>query len=151
MKHILLDSAPLGLLTSPRGDTEVIAINQWAENCFLAGHQIYLPEIIDYELRRELIRAKKTAGLALLDKLKTICTYLPLNTATMLYAANLWANSRNAGNPTGDPKKLDIDVILCAQAITLPLSSGDTLIIATMNVKHITGFVSADLWTNIIP
>ena len=68
-----------------------------------------------YARSRELLRAGKSTGLAKLDGLKTIFRYLPLTTPTMLRAAELWAQSRRAGIPTGDPKKLDIDVILAAQ------------------------------------
>ncbi len=150
IRHILLDSSPLGLLTNPAGSADVIAINQWAQACLVAGHRLYVPEVIDYELRRELLRAKKTSGLALLDGLKTLCDYLPLTTVAMLRAADLWASARNSGFSTGDPKKLDIDVILCAQALTLPVPPA-AIIIAMSNVSHIARFVSADLWTNITP
>ena len=68
----------------------------------------------------------------------------------MLRAADLWAMARRSGVPTGDPKKLDVDVILAAQALTLPVPSGD-IIVATANVSHISRFVTADLWTNITP
>ena len=69
-------------------------------------------------------------------------------------AADLWASMRNNGTPTGDPKKLDIDVILAAQALSegmalsLPLSS---VIVATSNVAHLSRMVTADLWQNIRP
>lgn len=115
-----------------------------------AGHSIYVPEVIDYELRRELLRANKINGLAKLDGLKTVFEYLPITTAAMLRAAELWAQSRRSGVPTGDPQKLDIDVILCAQALTLPVSQND-VIVATVNTGHISRFISADVWTNIDP
>ncbi len=106
IKHILLDSSPLGILTNPSGSAEVVAINQWARACFVAGHRLYIPEVIDYELRRELLRAGKSSGLALLDGLTTLCDYLPITTAAMLRAADLWAYSRQHGIATGDPKNL---------------------------------------------
>jgi predicted nucleic acid-binding protein len=149
-RHIVLDSSPLGLLTNPAGSAAVIAINQWAQACLTVGHRLYVPEVIDYELRRELLRAGKTSGLALLDGQKTLYDYLPITTPAMLRAADLWAMARRTGIPTGDPKKLDIDVILAAQALTLPLPPGD-IIVATANVSHISRFVSADQWTNILP
>ncbi|MEO7718666.1 MAG: hypothetical protein ABIY70_20910 [Capsulimonas sp.] len=68
----------------------------------------------------------------------------------MLRAADLWAQARNAGQPTGDPKKLDIDVILAAQALTLDAPIAD-IVIATSNVGHLARFTTADLWTNIHP
>lgn len=149
-RHILLDSAPLGLLCHPAKTAQVIAITQWGLSCLSAGHNIYVPEVIDYELRRELLRAGKTASLTELDGLKSLFVYLPLTTPAMLRAADLWASARNSGFSTGDPKKLDVDVILCAQALTLSVPPAD-IIVATTNVSHISHFVSADLWTNIVP
>ncbi len=149
-RHILLDSYPLGVLSNPVKSSQVGAITDWVEDCLLAGHKIYLPEVIDYELRRELLRAGKTRGLAKLELLKTTLRYLPITTAEMLCAADLWALSRRTGVPTGDPKKLDIDVILCAQALALPVPRSE-VIVATSNVGHLSHFVSADLWNQIKP
>ncbi len=150
IRHILLDSAPLGLLSNPMQTAEVIAITQWSLSCLAAGHHLYVPEVIDYELRRELLRAGKTKSLVELDGLKSIFYYLPITTSTMLLAADLWATSRKSGFSTGDPKKIDIDVILSAQALTLP-ESPPSIIVATFNANHISRFISADLWTNIKP
>ncbi|HLK60591.1 MAG TPA: PIN domain-containing protein [Chthonomonadaceae bacterium] len=150
-RHILLDSSPLSALCLPvaKGAPQS-PITQWSRACIAAGHRLYVPEIIDYELRRELLRAGKTASLTELDNLKLFLNYLPLTTDAMLRAADLWAYARNSGIPTGDPKRLDIDVILAAQALTLPVAPAD-LIVATSNVSHISRFVKADLWTNIHP
>ena len=150
MKHILLDSSPLGTLSNPAQTPEVIAISVWAADCDDAGHTLYVPEVIDYEIRRELLRAGKSAGLVKLNALKASLVYLPLTTDTMLLAADLWAQSRRRGQPTGDPKKLDIDVILAAQALLLPVPLSD-LILATTNVGHLSQFVPAALWTDIAP
>jgi len=150
MTTIVLDSAPVGLLTKPVRSTEVVEINYWLESCAIAGSRVILPEIIDYEIRRELLRANKAAGIARLDHLKANVEYLPLTTAAMLLAADLWAQTRRAGLPTSDPKGLYIDVILAAQALTLGLAAAD-FIVATTNVAHLTRFVPADLWSNVVP
>ena len=42
------------------------------------GHRIVIPEICDYELRRELVRADKQEGLKRLDALASALVYLPL-------------------------------------------------------------------------
>lgn len=68
----------------------------------------------------------------------------------MRLAADLWAQSRQSGLAMGDPKKLDIDVIVTAQALTLGVPTSD-LVIATSNVRHLSRFAPADLWTNITP
>ena len=149
-RHVLLDSSPLGLLSKPVRSVEVIAISDWVEDCLAAGHRLYIPEVIDYELRRELLRAGKTQGVAKLDGLKTVLRYLPITTEAMLRAADLWAQSRRTGISTGDPKKLDIDVILAAQALTLPVPVNQ-VIVATSNVAHISRFVAAEEWSTIRP
>ena len=148
--HILLDSNPLGLVSTPTRNTDAIAITNWTTDCLAAGSKIYIPEVIDYELRRELLRAGKSNSIKKLDGLKAIFRFLPINSAAMLLAADLWATSRQSGLATGDPKKLDIDVILAAQALTLGVPAGD-LIVATSNVGHLSRFVPADLWSNIQP
>lgn len=145
MSHILLDSYPLGALSHPQSD---VAMLQWAAACRVAGHVIYVPEVIDYEVRRELLRAKKNSGVRNLDALKATFRFLPISSPAMLLAADLWAGSRQSGLATGDPKKLDIDVILAAQALTLGVPLRD-LMVATSNVSHISRFVPADLWNNI--
>lgn len=145
--HILLDSSPLGALSHPTPDVGIV---QWAAACSAAGHKLYIPEVIDYEVRRELLRANKKVGVSNLDALKTVFRFLPITSPAMLLAADLWATSRQDGQPTGDPKKLDIDVILAAQALTLGVPAGD-LIVATSNVAHLSRFVPAELSSNIKP
>jgi hypothetical protein len=46
-----------------------------------------VPEIADYELRRELMRAQKVAGQRKLNALGAEMIYLPLTTAAMRQAA----------------------------------------------------------------
>ncbi len=149
-RHIVLDSTPLSALCLSVKSASASAITRWSLDCLAAGHHIYIAEVIDYELRRELLRAGKKNSIAALDGLKTLFEYLPITTPAMLRAADLWAQSRLSGIPTGDPKKLDVDVILAAQALTLPFAPAD-VVVATSNVGHISRFVPADLWTNITP
>ena len=63
----------------------------------------------------------------------------------MLKAAELWAQARNQGRPTADMKALDCDVILAAQALAV---NG---IVATENVGHLSLFVEAKDWREILP
>lgn len=147
MLHILLDSSPLGALSHPKPDAGIV---RWAAACQRVGHEIYVPEVIDYEVRRELLRANKKIGVANLNALKAVFRFLPITSPAILLAADLWATSRQGGLATGDPKKLDIDVILAAQALTLGIPTGD-LVVATSNVAHLSRFVPADLWSSISP
>ena len=77
-KHILLDSQPLGLISTPMRGTAPTAITNWTRACLAAGHEIYIPEVIDYELRRELLRALKTSSVAayIEPRIKTSVTQL---------------------------------------------------------------------------
>jgi predicted nucleic acid-binding protein len=149
-RHIVLDSSPLSALSLPAISAGAVAITQWSRSCLAAGHRIYVPEVIDYELRRELVRAGKTVSIAELNGLKSTFRYLPITTSAMLRAADIWAQSRNSGQATGDPKRLDIDVILAAQALTLAVPASD-IVVATENIGHLSRFVAADLWSNIAP
>jgi predicted nucleic acid-binding protein len=112
-----------------------------------AGRRVILPEVIDYEVRRELIRIRSQNGLANLDWVGQQIEYLPLTTAAMRKAAELWAVARQTGQPTAGAADLDGDVILAAQALTL----GVPVIVATTNATHLSRFVPADLWQNIAP
>lgn len=76
-----------------------------------------------------------------LDDLKGVLEYIPINTSSMLKAADLWATTYIKGNQIDDDKELNIDVILMAQG--LETEGSDHLVIATTNVKHLKLFVDA--------
>lgn len=108
--------------------------------------RVVLPEIADYEVRRELLRANKVKGVERLDALGRLLEYLPLTTASMRQAASFWARARQQGQPTAGDKTIDGDMILVGQAVTLDVPD---LIIATTNVGHLSRFAPADLWQNV--
>lgn len=147
---VMLDSGPLGMVTNPKTN---IALHQecklWLDNLPSLGYEIILPEITDYEVRRELLRSNKLAGIRRLDQLKAAITYLPITTETMLLAAQLWAEVRRKGRPTADSTALDGDVILAAQAI-LEQTEDKKVIVATTNVRHLSIFVDAREWHLIV-
>jgi predicted nucleic acid-binding protein len=145
---VLLDSGPVGILTNPKGSPVTVECRIWVRSLLLKGYKVKLPEIADYEVRRELLRANKVAGVQRLDDWKQRLEYLPITTPVILKAAELWATSRQAGMPTADPKELDGDVILAAQAI-LAAEGGETVVIATTNVGHLSRFVDAREWPDI--
>ena len=145
---VLLDSGPLGLVTGPYSTPAVAACQQWLDDLLQAHVQVRVPEISDYEVRRELLRARKTRGVQRLDQLKLRIGYVPLTTATMLQAAAFWAWLRQQGLPTADPAALDGDVILAAQAVILA-GLGDSVVIATTNVGHLTRLAPAEHWQKI--
>ena len=143
---VLLDSGPLGLVTNPKRSPQSVACAQWLQSLITAGIRVILPEIADYEVRRELLRANKDQGLARLDALARLLEYLPLTTIAMRQAASYWAQARQQGQPTAGDKTLDGDMILAAQATTLEVPE---VIIATTNVGHLSRFAPAALWQDI--
>ncbi|MBP1465292.1 hypothetical protein EYB53_006205 [Candidatus Chloroploca sp. M-50] len=144
---ILLDAGPLSMAAHPRKNPEI--------RVWLQGHlrlqtaRIAIPEIADYEVRRELLRAKKYEGIERLDTLKATLRYAPVTTEIMLQAADFWATLRQAGTPTADSAALDADVILAATAFSLQ-AQGDTVVVATTNVRHLSRLVAAQVWQELI-
>lgn len=125
-----------------------MASNEWLETMLAHGSQVRVPEIADYEVRRELLRAGKTRGLARLDGLRIRIGYLPITTEVMLKAAEYWAVARQRGRPTAPDQALDCDMILSAQAFVAG-QHGDETVIATMNLDHLSRFSDARLWQEI--
>jgi predicted nucleic acid-binding protein len=143
---LLLDASILGAVTNPKtNNLTVRECQSWFDRCLEKSTIFVLPEIADYEIRRELIRANKINGINRLDQLKSILQYQPIDTQTMILAAQLWAESRQRGTPTCDPRELDGDVILAAQAKQLE-ALGYEIIIVTTNIGHLSQFVTAKLW-----
>jgi hypothetical protein len=150
---IFLDAGPLGMLTSPAATAKNTQIKEWMDSQIDKGAEIVVPEIADYEVRRSLILEKLNPGLARLNAFTEIATYVPIDTATMRTAADLWAMTRalKPPQPTAPDEELDCDAVLAAQAITT--SNGqEEVIIATDNIGHLSRFetstVKAMKWTD---
>jgi predicted nucleic acid-binding protein len=143
---LVLDSGILGRLCHPRREISAPPTTWLAD--FLTsdgGREVYLPEIADYELRRKLLHLaatgrSSTRAIDRLDQLRVTFVYLPLTTAVMRHAAELWADARTRGSPTAPDTALDGDIILAAQALAV----GGTVI--TTNTRHLSRFVAAKTW-----
>lgn len=161
---IALDSGPLGDLINPNNPPPTQAIRVWMRNHLSNGDEFLLPEIADYEVRRNEILevligpfgpSQSSAAINLLDQLKASITYLPLSTESMLQAAHLWADQRKGHGPghASRSPKLDGDVILTAQCMEESRTRNEPIIIATMNLRDFlfipTPTVTADEWNNI--
>jgi predicted nucleic acid-binding protein len=145
---LLLDSNILAKILRPdleENKSAAVAILRLQED---PRFQIYVPEIIDYELRRKLLhlghrphQARKWAreALADLDELVSV-GYVPLTTETMRLAAGIWAQTRAAGQLRGPEDSLDVDVILAAQA----RQAGGHII--TTNEKHFRNIAEVFDW-----
>ena len=139
-ERFALDTGPLGRIAHTKTNPDAIA---WFEGLIASGAELIIPEIADYELRRELIRARMSESINRLDLLKRKLRYLPIDTPTMLRAAEFWAEARNRGRPSADPKELDGDVILAAQA------ERARAVVLTENIGHLSLFVEAMHWRDI--
>ena len=140
---VVLDAGPLGMISHPRATAEIKA---WLADLLGAGRTVYVPEIADYEVRRELLRVGHIKGLRRLDQLRLTLKYLPITTDAMLIAAEFWADARKRGLPTGHHHSLDADVILAAQAAVCPTKS---VVIASTNPRHLARFIPAERWEDI--
>jgi predicted nucleic acid-binding protein len=145
---ILLDAGPLGMVTNPRAAGEARECRDWLRAMIASGVAVLVPEIADYEVRRELLRAGKTESVQRLSELGETIGYVPLTTETMLRAAEFWAQVRKLNRPTADAKALDGDVILAAQAAALT-GQGHEVVIATTNVDHLALLANAKEWREI--
>jgi predicted nucleic acid-binding protein len=113
--------------------------------------RIFVPEIVDYELRRKLLhlgyrqrQTRKWAREALfgLDKWVSI-GYIPLTTKVMRLAADIWAQTRANGQLRGPEDDLDVDVILAAQA----RQAGGYIL--TTNEKHFRNIAHVFDWRTV--
>ena len=138
---LILDASPLSLLCYPYARRpEVVEVFVWLRTQLANRTMIYLPEIADYEVRRELLRAGKHRSVRELDALRTHLIYLPLDSDTMRRAAEFWAQVRNQGMPTARDGALDADVILAAQAEKVGA------VIVTENARHLSRLGPVTSW-----
>lgn len=147
MTAVVLDSTPLSLLCHPRNPPPAAGCRNWLAALRAAGRRIIIPELADYEVRREFIRRRSQRALTILDQWNATLEYLTITTLAMRIAADLWARARNAGVPTAAPGALDGDAILAAQATALNVP----FVIASENPTHLSRFAPAELWSNITP
>jgi predicted nucleic acid-binding protein len=148
--NLVLDTGILGQLCHLKPPQNLL-VSQWLFGLLDRERElvhVFIPEIVDYELRRKLLHLipKQQASprsLQRLDHLESELGYLPLDTATMRHAAELWAKSRQEGFPTAQEHALDGDVILAAQALAV-----DGVII-TSNRKHLERFAPTKMWNEI--
>lgn len=107
-KVIYLDTGVLGFVTHPNANQEARDCLTWLRDLLAAGIKVWVPEICDYELRREYILNNSQNALNRLDQLKAAVGYVPINTPAMKRAAQLWADARKRGKPTADPQALAV-------------------------------------------
>lgn len=139
--RVVLDAGPLSKIAHPRRFDRITA---WFERVVMAGYQVVIAGITDYEVRRGLLRIPAHRQLRELDILKQDALYVPITDAAMQTAARVWAEARRAGRPFTSDDRLDGDAILVAQVRALGDLSG--VVVVTENVRHLAPFVPAVHW-----
>ena len=147
----LLDAGPLGLACCNPSQPKVIRCETWLGGLQSAGAIILIPAIAEYEVRRELLRSRATAKLSRLAGLCRRFDSLDITREALERAAEFWAILRQAGRPTAGDEALDADAILAGMAATLG-QPGDSVVIATTNVKHLARSpgIDARQWDTIV-
>lgn len=141
--RLLIDTTYLSRLCHPRSDK---ALSEWLRSQLVQNRKLVpvIPAIVDYELRRgyllkatskdEGTRKSFQQSIDHLDKLRDRWAHSALGLDILDRAANLWAEARSSGHQNADDERLDIDVIIAAQA----LKEGATVL--TKNERHFIPF-----------
>ena len=100
-EFVLLDSGPLGLACGRPGSPAPDRCRRWIGDLLARGVEVIVPEIADYEVRRELTRVAAYPSLQRLDQLVAPgrLSYAPITTAEWRQATVFWAAARR-GVPT---------------------------------------------------
>jgi len=136
VQKLILDTGPLGQLSHPKAAGKNKEVTEWIKKLLSQGAQVFVPEISDYELRRNLLLEGKQESIEKLNRLGETLSYLPITREMMRQAAEFWASIRKPPNPqpTADKHALDGDAILAAQALSVEA------IIITDNIGHLSRF-----------
>jgi hypothetical protein len=120
----------------------------WLADRIDAGDVHLIPDVADYEVRRELLRVRKSTGIYRLDALGATLGVFATTPEVLREAAQMWATARQRGRPTAVDAALDIDVIIAAQAREIE-REGHVVPVATTNVAHLAQFVDAKMWADV--
>ncbi len=140
-KTVVLDARPLSQIVHPR---KFDPITRWLGEVVDAGCRVVIPEVIDYEVRRGLLRIPARRQIERLDRLIRGVHFDPITRPIMRDAAHVWAEARNMGTSFTADDRLDGDALLIAHVRAL----GDlrSVTVITENVRHLRPFVPAVRW-----
>lgn len=138
---VVLDTRPVSQIAHPRKFDDV---TDWFGRVVEAGYRVVIPEVVDYEVRRGLLRIPAPRQIERLDDMGEDFHFDPITRPIMQDAAHVWAEARNRGTPFTDDDRLDGDAILIAQVRAL--GDPDALAVITENTRHLRPFVPAMRW-----
>ena len=81
---VLLNAGPLGMVSHPRASVDIV---EWLASLVASGVRVMIPEIADYELRRELLPVGRSRGVERLDQLRVSLEFVPITSEAMLLAS----------------------------------------------------------------
>jgi predicted nucleic acid-binding protein len=137
MMKLLLDTNIVSEVCHPRDDRRV---QRWLARMSERA-TVYLSGVVDYELRRELLRSGSTRALAKLDRLAESLPYLPMTKDMWRCAAVLWSEQMQRGAVPA--KGISGDTLLIAQARVA------SAFVVTTNHRHFDDFILAMDWTDL--
>jgi hypothetical protein len=145
---IILDSAPLGFICNPKNKDSYRKLSNFAKSL---NFSIGVPEIIDYELRRNFELENLQKSISLLSQFHQRDQLILLESEDLIRAAELWAWCRKQGSTTTENKGIDIDVILVSQALSQK-NNFDKVVILTIDIGDLSVFCDLGLhlwdWKN---
>ena len=143
---ILLDAGLVGLSCIDPQNPSLITFQQWVITKQVTC-DVYVSSLTRYEARRDLVRAGLLAKLNRLDQFCRTLIHIPVTDQAWERATDFWAIVRRQGHNTAPPLALDADAILAGVAATCG-QPGDTVIVATTNIRHLNWFpgIDARLW-----
>jgi len=152
---ILLDSGVIGNICNPNPSQMRQQLDNWLFGSIARGAYIASSTICDFEVRRSLklseIQGTTITGTPYLDNLNNLIDFIPVDLEITRLAADLWALARRNGIPTAANERLDADLIISATCQSLAQNHpGRAVIVATTNVKHLSRFVTAATWQEIV-
>ncbi len=156
---VILDSNILGLIIAPLStnfEKEEGKYKQareciyWFQNLLSRGAYVTVPDICDYEIRRELIRINSFESLDNLKGLRNVINFQELTFNVLTEAAEIWAIARNSNQPNKSIQNIDVDCIIAAHWRLLKNEyPGREVIVATENIKDFQSFSDCSSWKNI--
>lgn len=155
---VVLDSNVLGLLATPdksvafedeRESTEIYRCTEWLYRLLSRGVRVVIPDICDYEVRRELIRID-SSSIEHLNSLRELLDCREVTFDILEHAAKLWAESRKISQPNTVQENIDVDCIISAYCHILEQENpGREVILATKNIKDFQRTTKCAHWQDI--
>ena len=148
--RLFLDTGIVGQLCHPNCKPD---LSRWYERLMseASNTTVMLAEITDYEHRRvvTLLHAREPkkwqVSLDRLNQMTALLDYVPLKTSVMRQAAEFWAKARMEKKKDEKDPRIDIDVILAAQA------ADEQGVVVTDNVKDFYFLVPTKRWQELDP